>query len=421
MRREVVITGIGVVSPIGIGCAAFWQSLLEGRTGIGPISHFQADDLPAGLYGEVRDFDPKLYVTPRKSLKIMSRHMQFAVAAARLGFEDAGLKEGGVDPERMGVVLGADCIALPIEQCIPSYVQCVDHGQFVRSRFGPVAMANAYPLGMLRTLPNMAACHVSISLDARGHNNTIHQCEVSGLLAISEAVRVIERGWADVMIAGGTSSLEDPFDWVRVCATEELAPRNGESSGDPRPFDAQRRGQVRGEGCGTFVLESRPHAEARGARIYARVLGLGASCEILPCGGEATGEGLQRAMVAALNDARLRPAEVGHVNAHGLSTRHSDRIEAAAVRNLFNGVAVTAPKSFIGNLGSAGGAVEAAVSVLALHHKIVPPTLNYSRPDPACPLNVIHGSALPRARGVALAVNQTHIGQAAAIVLGAMD
>jgi 3-oxoacyl-[acyl-carrier-protein] synthase II len=266
----------------------------------------------------------------------------------------------------------------------------------------------------------MIASHVAISQDARGPNNTLHQGDVSSLLALGEAVRVIERGAADVMIAGGASSRMQPFDWVRGCLTDQLSYHDGDPAEASRPFDAWRNGQVRGEGAAAFVLESRQHALARGARVLARIAGTASSIEPRSNGKPLCGCGLGRAMRAALRDARLTPEELGHVNAHGLSTVDGDRSEAAAIRDLCGAVPVTAPKSFFGNLGAASGAVELVVSLLALEIGQVPITLNYASPDEHCPIRVVHRQPLKLDRPMALVVNQTTFGQAAAAIISAL-
>ncbi len=423
-RVEVVITGLGVVSPSGIGREAFWEGLLAGRSAIRPLTEFDASGLPLRMVSRVADFDPKQHVQPRKSLKIMCFDMMYSVATTRMAMEQAGLEEGQIDPDRMGVVFGADPITPPTDNWKENFYGCRGpDGKIVIARWR-AQMENAFPLGFLSTLPNMAACHASITANARAHNNTINHGEVSSLMAVAEAARVIERGWADVMIAGGTSSLLEPFDLSRYCAMEEVSQRNGSGGGTPRPFDAQRDGQVRGEGAAAFVLERREVAEARGATILARLLGQGGGCD--GAGGHpvsglqgTSGVGIRRAIGAVLRDAGLEASQIGHVNAHGLGTRGDDRREAQAIREMLGDVPVTALKSYFGNLQAAGGAVEMAASVLALQENLIPPTLNYEQPDPECPVNVVANEPRKGQQPTALLLNHTRFGQAAAIVLGA--
>ncbi len=418
--EEVVITGVGVVSPIGIGKERFGKSLRLGQSGVGLIRRFDPAHMPVKIGAEVADFDPKAYVRPRKNLKVMARDSQLGVAASTLACQDAGIAEGAVGPERFGVVLAADRICGSVQDSEAPYRACIVDGRFDFSRWATEGMPLSFPLSFLKVLPNMIAAHVSIAHDARGPNNTIHQAEPSSLLAVSEAARVIQRGMADVMIAGGASSRTSLLDWVHHCALNRLSEREEDPATIMRPFDADRDGQVYGEGAAAFILESRRHAEARGAKILARILG-SASTYQPRNGSMAQSIGIRRALCRALDDAGLWPGEVGHVNAHGLSTVVEDEIEARAIRDALNGVLVTAPKSYFGNLGAAGGAVEMAASVLSLGEGLVPATLNYRRPDPKCPVRVVAGEPVPARLATALMVNWAWMGQAVAVVLGGPD
>jgi 3-oxoacyl-[acyl-carrier-protein] synthase II len=430
-RDEVVVTGIGVVSPIGIGRERFWESLCTGRSGVGPIRQMRTAGLPVRAAAEVEAFDPKPFVKPRKNLKVMARDAQLGVAASTLSCRDAGLTQGAVDPERFGVVLGADRICGALEDCEAAYRACIVDGRFDLSRWGSDGMSLSFPLSFLKVMPNMVAAQVSIAQDARGPCNTIHQAELSSLLALSEATKALQADKADLMIAGGASSQMKPFDWVRHCVTGGLSASRAEPSTIMRPFDADRDGQVRGEGAAAFVLETRRHAEARGAAILARVLGWASTCQPKN-GGTSLGIAIGRAISLSLASAGLKPDDVGHVNAHGLSTVQGDRSEARAIHACLPNVPVTAPKSYFGNLGAAGGAVEMAASVLSFADGVVPATLNYRRPDPECPVRLVHGggspsrcatqcdSGLPSIR-TALLINWTWMGQAVAVVLGGPD
>ncbi|MFH1921614.1 MAG: beta-ketoacyl-[acyl-carrier-protein] synthase family protein [Planctomycetota bacterium] len=417
---EVVITGLGVACPIGIGKQRVRDSLLAGRSGVGPIRLFDPAGLPVEIAAEVDDFDPKAHVRPRKNLKVMARDAQLGVTAASLACQDAELTSGAVDPERLGVVFGADRICGPLEESEASYRACMVGGHFEFSRWGKEGMAAMFPLGFLRLMPNMVASHVTIAHDARGPSNTMHQGELSGLLAVSEAARILQRGRADVMIAGGASSQMNPFDWVRHCVLGALSTSRDDPTTVLRPFDADRDGQVWGEGAAAYVLESRRHAEARGATILARLLGWSSTCEPND-GGPPKGSGLERAMRLALERAKLKPSEVGHVNAHAVSAVADDQIEALAIHACLPDVPVTAPKSYFGNLGAAAGAVEMAASVVALGDGLVPATLNYRRPDPKCPVPVVHGEPLAAGARTALLVNWAWVGQAVAVALGGPD
>jgi 3-oxoacyl-[acyl-carrier-protein] synthase II len=413
LRRDICITGIGLVSPLGLGRECFWQALRAGRSGIGLMSSFEAGKLPTRLAAEVRDFNPLEHVKPRKSLKVMARDTQFGMTAASLARTDAGLGPTAVDPDRFGVVFAADTLNSPIADSEETFRRCMVDGVFHAELFGPSVMSAAYPLGMLKLLPNMLACHVSIAQDARSHNNTLYAGEVSSLLALGEAASVIDRGSADVMLVGGASSRMLPIDWARAYLTLELSHRDDDPAGAMRPFDARRDGQVRGEGGAGLMLEEARHAQRRGARIWARVLGWGSSADL-----DQPGAGLARAIGQALTAAGIEPRHIGHINAHGLSSRASDALEARVLAEVLPGVAVTAPKSYFGNLNAAGGMLEAIASVIAIAEDFVPPTLNYTEPDPECPVPVVAGEGLRGAAPFALLVNRTAAGQAAAVVLG---
>lgn len=416
--REVVITGLGVVSPIGIGRVPFWQSLVTGTSGVSTIDQFDTRALPIHIGAPVRDFEPAKYVKPRKSLKVMSREIQFAVTAADLAMTDAGYTPETLDPERLGVLLGSDWIQPEPELTADASRAVIAEGPLDVLNWGRLALAEIYPLWLLKYLPNMAACHVAIAHDARGPCNSIVLGEVSSLLAIREAARIIERGSADVIIAGGTGYRLHPTTYLRT-SVEEVSHRNDDPAGASRPFSKGRDGLVNGEGSAMLVLESREHAQARGAKILARVLGSASGCEPRRPGGPQTSVVLERVLSLALADAKLAPSDVGHVNAHGMSTVISDRLEAQAIRAVLRDVPVTAPKSYFGHLGGGGGAVELAVSVLALAENLVPRTLNHEEPAEDCPIQVIDRAPLVGAKPTALVTNQALTGQSVAVVLGA--
>ncbi len=416
-REEIVITGVGVVCPIGIGKKAFWASISEGRTGVRCLDLFQCDDLPAPFGAVVADFDPKQFVRPRKSLKVMSRDIQLGFAAADLAIADAGIHQRPVDPERLGIVYGADLIRCELDELTDAYRGCMANGRFDFDRWGEQAMAEMFPLWILKYLPNMPACHIGIAQDARGPNNSITLGDVSSLSALSEAMRVIDRGHAEVMIAGGTGSRIHPTFWVRA-EVLHLSHRADDPAAASRPFDARRDGTVNGEGAAAFILESRRHAEARGATIYARILGCAGAFEPCRNGAALQGKAIRRAIEGALHDAGASPEEVGHVNAHGSSTVFDDRMEALAIRHTLGDVPVTAPKSFFGNLGAGSGAVEMAASVLGLSSGVVPQTLNYRYADPYCPVNVVGRGPIEATRPAAVILNHASSGQAVAMLLG---
>lgn len=418
--EEVVITGVGVVSPIGIGKDCYWQQMSAGRSGVGPPSSIDLGSIPVVAAGEVRDFDAKKFVTPRKNLKVMVRDSELGVAASVLACQDAGLNPGDIDPERFGVVLGADRISGPLSDSEEPHRRCIVDGRFDFSRWATEGMSVAFPLAFLKVLPNMIASHVSIAHDARGPNNTIHQGDVSGLLAMAEATRLIQRGMAEAVLAGGASSMLKPYDWVCHCVVGRVSMRQADPESICRPFDAERDGEVKGEGAALFVLESRRHAEARGAAILARILGCASSYEIQN-GSPRKGEGLRRAIGGAMREADIEPRGVGHVNAHGASTIFDDEFEARVIRATLGDVPVTAPKSYFGNLGAAAGAAEIVASVMSFQTGVLPVTLNYCHPDPRCAVRVVHGEPWISPTPVAVAVNMTRAGQAVAIVLSAAE
>lgn len=415
-RPEVVITGYGVLCPLGLGGDALWDALESRRSGVSPITTFDTSGLPVHIAGQVRDFDPKQFVRPRKSLKVMARDTQFGVTVAELACQHAGLSPGAIDPDRVGVVFGADVIATELSESMGTYQACMVNGKFDFTRWGE-GMQEAFPLLFLKILPNMIASHIAIAQDARGPNNTIHQGDVSSVVAIAEAVRVIERGAADVMIAGGASSRMQPFDWVRGCKTDQLSTFSGDPAAASRPFDFNRSGQVRGEGAAALVLETREHAEKRGARILARLAGSASSIQPRANGKPACG--VERALQAVLRDASLDAKAVGSISAHGLGTLHEDRGEATAIAKVFGDTPVTAFKSFAGNLCAAAGAVECVAALEALARREVPVTLNYQTPDPDCPVRVVSDQPAPLEKPVIVVVNQTTSGQAAALTLSA--
>ena len=416
--QEIVITGVGVVSPIGVGNEAFWTSLLQGRSGAKTLSAFDGSDLPPPIGAEVTGFQPSQFVRPRKNLKVMSRDIQLAVAAADMAVTQAGVGPGKVDPERFGVVFGADMIAADLSELVDAYRACIVDGRFQYPLWGTKALAEMFPLWMLKYLPNMPACHIAIAHDARGPNNTHTLGEVSSLTAMAEAADTIRRGQADVIVTGGASSRLHPMIWVRYSA-RQVSRRWKEPAAACRPFDADRDGLIYGEGSASFVLESRAHAERRGAKVLARLLGVGNTYEPRRRGQPLCGQAIRQAIGAALRTAALEPSGIGYVNAHGLGTTEDDRLEAQAIHQTLPDVPVTAPKSLLGNLGAGGGAVELAASVLGFEHGLAPATLNYQRPDPECPVRVMVGEPFAPARPTVLSLNHTSTGQAIAMVVAA--
>jgi 3-oxoacyl-[acyl-carrier-protein] synthase II len=415
---EIVITGVGVVSPIGIGCDAFWQALATGTSGIRPVDLFDASSLRVRFGGQIPDFDPKQFVRPRKSLKVMSREIQLGFAAADLAIADAGIGEGIVEPDRFGVVFGNDMIYADLEDLEQTYRRSSHHGQFDFHLWSEAIQEELHPLWLLKHLPNMTASHVAIAHDARGPNNSIVLGDVSGLLAIAEAASVIRRGWADVMLAGGTGCRLHPTALV-ARGDAMLSHRADDFQAACRPFDRDRDGMVNGEGAGVIVLEAREHAVARGATIRGVLTATAARCEPRARRDGLTGSSLRQAIRAVCEAAGMSPKDVGHVNAHGVGIIEMDRAEASAIAAELGDVPVTAPKSFFGHMGAGGGVVELAASILGLARGLVPPTLNYHEPDPTCPVNVVHGGPLAGRPPTAVKVNVCSTGQAVAVAIRA--
>ncbi|HEX6985511.1 MAG TPA: beta-ketoacyl-[acyl-carrier-protein] synthase family protein, partial [Planctomycetaceae bacterium] len=381
-KKRVVITGVGVVSPIGIGKSAFWQSLTTGRAGIGRLSSIPSDGLPCKLAAEIRDFDPLRYLPEKKHLKVMSRDIQLGVAAAALAMADADLERDDVDPDRLGVVYGAGRISTTPQELAEAVRVCsADGAGFETARWGEDAMGRIAPLWLLRQLPNMPACHVSIEYNARGPNNTITSRDSSAILALNEAIGCIERGAADAMIVGACGSNIDPVDIARLSLFEGLSRRADDPEHACRPFDFDRDGTIVGEGAATFVVEDYEHARRRGADVYCEILGTGGGCDGSGFANEAGGTGLVRAITQAMTRAGLSARELGHINAHGKSTQADDLVESRAYHRVFGDdaerIPVTALKSYFGHCDAGSGAVELAGSVLALRYGELPMTLNY--------------------------------------------
>lgn len=423
--ERIVVTGLGVVSPIGIGNDQFWSSLIGGRSGIDYLKAFPSEHLPSRMAAEVKDFDPlALLPSPKKFLKVMPRDVQLGVGAAGLAMKHAGLKTGDIDPERLGVTFGAGRISTSPQELADAVSDCAGNQEaFQFTRWGEDSMGRIAPLWLLRQLPNMPACHVSIEYDARGPNNTITSRDSSALLALSEAINVIQRGAADCMIVGACSSNIHPVDIAKLSLFEGLSRRDDNPSQACRPFDMERDGTIVGEGSAVFVIESFTHARRRGAEILGEVLAVGAGCDGKGYANGAGGTGLVRAIQTVMERAGISPRDLGHINAHGKSTQRDDLVEARAYHRALgeaaNNVPLTAMKSYFGHFDAGSGAVELAGSLLALNHGEIPATLNYETPDPRCRLNVLRAPVKQRT-ATALSVNRTAIGQSAAVVLRAI-
>jgi 3-oxoacyl-[acyl-carrier-protein] synthase II len=414
--RRVVITGAGVVTPIGQDLPTFWQSLASGTSGVGPIRSIDASTLAVRIAGEVHGFDPKKVLSKdeRKSLKMMARSVQMGVACAKLAFADAGVDRSQLDSTRFGIEMGSSMIPTELDDIAgATHVSTDATGKADLARWGATGLREIQPLWMLKYLPNMVACHTSIFLDAQGPNNSITESDAAGLLAVGEASRILRRDAADFFLVGTSDSKINLLSLVRQCLFAPMSKRNDEPAKAVRPFEKKRDGYVIAEGAGVLAVEDLAHAKRRNARIYAEVVGFGSAFDR-----GLTGAGLARAIRIACKQAGVGPADIDHVNAFGLSTGPSDVWEARGLAEVFgpNGVPVFAPKSYFGNMTSGGGLVELIASLLALEHRTVPATLNFVEPDPACPVAVAR-EPRPVTKPYVLKVSLTDLGQCAAVVL----
>jgi 3-oxoacyl-[acyl-carrier-protein] synthase II len=430
-QRRVVISGIGVVCPLGSSPSEVWSALEAGRSGVVNSQTIPGSSAgsPMRYAGECQQFtgdisnfgelDKSQKKAVRKALKVMCRETQMAVAAAGMAVADAGFGEGELDPERSGVVLGSDYMLTMPEDYVDGINTCTKDEQFDFGDWGAEGLNEMTPLWMLKYLPNMPASHIAILHDLRGPNNSLTLREAASNMAIGEAFRTVARGHADMMLAGATGTRILPLQAIHAMQTEELASIDCDPAAASRPFDRDRTGMVAGEGAGVVVLEERSAAEARGATIYGELLGLGSSSVanrqlIGDCR-----QALANALRAALVDSGLAPAGIGHINAHGLATRQRDVDEAQALAEALGDaslkVPVTAMKSYFGNLGAGSGVVELIGSLLALKHNRLPRVLNYEAPDPQCPLRIAAGETVAGASFLNL--NITPQGQAAVLAV----
>jgi 3-oxoacyl-[acyl-carrier-protein] synthase II len=418
-ERRAVVTGIGTVNPIGKDLATCWDSLRQGKSGVHTIQNFDPAGLPVRFAGEVVNFDAKQFVDKkdRKSLRMMARSIQLAVAAAQLALNDSQAQIDDLDPTRFGVEFGASLIASELEELGQASLVSAngEPGIVDLGKWGSQGLSNIPPLWMLKYLPNMLACHISIMHNAQGPNNTITESDVAGMLAIGEAFRILRRNQADYFLVGGAESRINPLSMVRQCLFQPLSKRNEEPTKASRPFDRQRDGMVLGEGASVLMLEELNHAQKRKAKIYGELVGFGAAFDR-----GLTGRGLARAIRAALSEAEIDPQDIDHINANGAGTISGDVWEARGLQEVFGdcrpAVPAFAAKSYFGNLGAGSGPTEILTSLLALKHGQLPATLNYQEPDPACPVTVTTGELRPISKPYFLKTGFTELGQCAAAV-----
>jgi 3-oxoacyl-[acyl-carrier-protein] synthase II len=423
--RRVVVSGLGVVAPNGVGKDAFWEACVNGRSGVGPIRSFDASAHPVRVAAEVPDYDisPYLAGPHRKSLKIMGRAARFGVTAAALAVQDSGLDLPREDPERVGVVMGAGVVPIDLPELAPLLKQAFEgDGPLRADRLGRQGNQALFPLWILKYLPNMTAAHVSLMQGAQGPNNTIVTACAAGTQAVGEGFRLIARDDADIVLAGGADSRIDPLLLLAYSALGALSPAQRAPAEVSRPFDAQRDGFVLGEGAGVLMLEELEHAKQRGAVIYAEVLGLGSSFDAYAVTRpDPEAKGAARAIRWALREARVDPHDVDYINAHGTSTRLNDLMETQAVKQVFNGTSQQLPlssiKSMVGHLIGAAGAVEAVALALSLQTGVLPPTINQTHPDPECDLDYVPNCARVWPVRTAVSTSFGFGGQNAALVM----
>ena len=390
-KRRVVVTGLGVVSPIGNSIEEFWKSILEGKSGVKRLACFDPEHFTCKIGAEVKNFDPTPYLTP-KEIKRMDRFVQFAVVSAKMALVDSKLNFEKEDPNRIGVMIGSGIGGLHTVEA--------EHRQFLAlgPEKGPDRMS---PFLIPMLIVNMAAGQVSITLGLKGPNSAVATACATGNHAIGDALRIIQRGEADMMMAGGSEAAITHMGFGGFCALKALSTAyNDQPERASRPFDKNRDGFVIGEGAGVVFLEEMEHAVKRGAPIYCELIGYGMSGDAYHMTApDPQGDGGIRCIRAAIHDAGIKPEEVDYINAHGTSTLYNDKIETHAIKQVFGDharkLAVSSTKSVMGHMLGAAGGAEMVVCALAIKNGIIPPTINYETPDPECDLDYVPNT--PRA------------------------
>jgi 3-oxoacyl-[acyl-carrier-protein] synthase II len=412
LKKRVVITGLGAMTALGEGAPALWEGILSGRSGVEALAFTGLNGGWRPLGAAIKDFSPEKYITQRKALKVMARDIQLAVAASSLAFEDAGLKNASFAHDRFGVIVGSGVLNHELDELSYSVQNSLGaDGKLDLKRFGEEGLSALFPLWLLKYLPNMPACHVSILFDLQGPNNTITTGASAGLQAVGEAYRIIQRGAADLMLAGGAESKLNPVGLSQYRAQGVLSEKN---PADPkkayRPFDAGSSGLVVGEGAAFVILEELERAKHRGAKIYAEVVGFGSSSP----------EGRRIAMKAALEEAGIRPADVRYVQACGLGVEKEDTAELQAMEEVFGNprpdLFMAVSKPVTGFTGFSAGAVDLAVTAMALQHQTVPPTINLEKPRRACRFQVVKEDAVRKNFKYAMTNTFGLNGQSASVV-----
>ncbi|MCR4336620.1 MAG: beta-ketoacyl-ACP synthase II [Candidatus Omnitrophica bacterium] len=407
-KRRVVITGLGVVSPVGTGVEKFWKSLIEGKSGIRPITHFDATAFDCRISGHVIDYDPLTHFSTKEA-RHLARFVQYAVVSSREAIAMAKLDLKNVDLDRMGVLIGSGIGSLNTLE--------VEFRKYLEK--GPSRIS---PFFIPRIIINEAAGQVSIDTGAKGPATCVVTACATATNAIGDACRLIQYGDADVMIAGGTESATTALGIGGFSALKALTKRNDEPERASRPFDRNRDGFVMAEGAGVAILETLEHAEARGATILAEVAGYGRTSDAYHVTApEASGAGASRAITLAMKDGNLTPQDISYINAHGTSTELNDKVETLAVKKALGEHAYKVPmsstKSMTGHLLGAAGGVEFAASVLTIRDNIVPPTINYENPDPECDLDYVPNKARKMEVNVAMSNSLGFGGHNATIIV----
>ena len=409
MANRVVITGMGAITPIGTGKDAFWNALLEGKNGISRITRFDPTEYKAQIAGEVKDFDPADYMDKKESKRV-DRYAQFAIAAAKLAIEDAKLDLEKEDLERIGTFVGSGIGG--IETMHGQYEKLFDKGP-----------SKISPFFIPMMIGNMAAGHVSIAFGLKGPSSCVVTACATGTNNIGDAFKVIQRGDADVMVAGGTEASISGAAVAGFCSMKALCTdHNDDPEHASRPFDANRSGFIMGEGAGLVVLESLEHAEARGAHIYAELVGYGSNSDAFHITKPAPhGEMAAKCMQKALKDAGLEPSDIDYINAHGTSTHFNDLTETEAIKTVWGegakNLSVSSIKSMTGHLLGAAGGVECIATVLAVANDMLPPTINYETPDEGLDLDYVPNKAKAKTVRAALSNNLGFGGHNACIVI----
>ena len=393
MKRRVVITGVGMITPVGSDTESTWTGLVAGKSGIGPITHFDDKEIPTQIAGEVKNFDPAAYIE-QKEIKKMDRFIHLGIAASQMAMDSAKLTITPETAEHVGVMVGAGIGGLPaIERAYRSYME--------------KGFRRITPFFIPMSIINELSGHISMRYGAKGPNSCAVTACATGTHSIGDSFKIIQRGDADAMIAGGAESCICPLGVGGFNAMKALSTRNSEPERASRPFDLNRDGFVMGEGSGIVVLEELEFAKKRGATILAEVVGYGMSGDAYHITSPAPGgEGAARCMAMAIKDAGIAPAEVGYINAHGTSTKYGDELETMAIKTVFGDhasrVPVSSTKSMTGHLLGAAGGVEAVITVLSLLRGILPPTINLETPDPECDLDFVPNKARNQQVDVAL-------------------